>query len=258
MPRDLNLQNIALSVLLEALRDGRIALAYQPVVRSGDGSIAYHETLLRIIGEESGPFAAAIFIPAAEQLGHSQEIDCRVLELAVADLNRDPEIHLAINISGHTATDQAWLRLLTSLVEGQNRIASRLTIEITETAEIHDFEEASRLLSVVREMGCRIALDDFGAGYTSFRQLDSLPLDVVKIDGSFIRGIARNSESQKFVDELLVHTKASGIETVAECVENTADRDYLLTRGVNYFQGWMYGRPEYDVPVNRIQSTPAA
>ncbi len=258
MSRDPNIQDIDLSTLLDALRDERIAFAYQPVVRSSDGAVAYYETLLRVVGDKGGPFEAAVLIPVAEQLGHSRRIDRRVLELAVADLNRDPDIRLAINISGHTATDRSWLRLLTSLIEGRHRIASRLTIEITETAEIHDFEEAFRMVSAFRKMGCKVALDDFGTGYASFRQLKNLPVDIVKIDGSFIRGIAMDGESQEFLDTLLAYTTASGIETVAECVEKTADRDYLLTRGVTYFQGWIYGRPELNVPADPIRSTPAA
>lgn len=246
------------AALLDALRDKRVVFAYQPVVRSSDGVVAYHETLLRMTDKADGAFEAAALIPAAEQLGHSRRIDRYVLELAIADLERDPEIRLAINISGHSATDRSWLRLLTSLVGGRHQIAERLTVEITETAKVHDFEEAFRLVSAIRELGCRVALDDFGSGYTSFRQLKSLPVDVVKIDGSFIRGIAAHQGNQKFLDILLSYTTAFGIETVAECVEEAADRDYLLTCGVTYLQGWLCGRPERAVPVSRMQSTPAA
>ena len=246
------------TALLDALRDKRVAFAYQPVVRSSDGSVAYHETLLRMTDAVHGAFEAAALIPAAEQLGHSRRIDRYVLELAIADMERDPDIRLAINISGHTATDRSWLRLLTSLVGGRIQIAERLTIEITETAKVHDFEEAFRLVSAVRELGCRVALDDFGSGHTSFRQLKSLPVDVVKIDGTFIQGIATHEGNQKFLDILLSYTTAFGIETVAECVEVEADRDYLLTCGVTYLQGWLCGRPERDVPVSRIETSPAA
>ncbi|MDD9906737.1 MAG: EAL domain-containing protein [Rhodospirillaceae bacterium] len=244
--------------LLDALRDRRVAFAYQPVVRSGDGSVAYHETLLRLIDADNGPFEAAALIPAAEQLGHARRIDRYVLQLAVADLTQDPSIRLAINISGYTATDRSWLRLLTSLVGGRPQIANRLTVEITETAKLHDFEEAFRLVTAVRKLGCRVALDDFGAGHTSFRQLKSLPVDVVKIDGSFIRGIAQNDANQRFLSILLSYTNAFGIETVAECVERPMDRDYLSTSGVTYLQGWLCGRPALDVPVAPTAASPAA
>jgi diguanylate cyclase (GGDEF)-like protein len=245
------------AALLDALRENRIALAYQPVVRSIDSSVAYHETLLRVAGEESGPFEASVFIPVAEQLGHSRHIDRQVLELAAADLEAHPDISLAINISGLTVTDRSWLRLLGSFVMGRPDIAQRLTVEITETAEIHDFEEAAGFVASVRDLGCRVALDDFGVGYTSFRHLKSLPVDIVKIDGSFIRGIADNRENQEFVDKLLDLTRSFGVETVAECVESISDRDYLLDRGVNYLQGWIFGRPELDALASR-SSSPAA
>jgi len=136
--------------------------------------------------------------------------------------------------------------------------ANRLTVEITETAKLHDFEEAFRLVTAVRKLGCRVALDDFGAGHTSFRQLKSLPVDVVKIDGSFIRGIAQNDANKKFLSILLSDTNAFGIETVAECVEQPMDRDYLSTSGVTYLQGWLCGRPALDVPVAPTAASPAA
>jgi diguanylate cyclase (GGDEF)-like protein len=247
------------AALLDALRDDRIALAYQPVVRGSDGDVAYHETLLRVVGEESGPFEAGVFIPVAEQLGHAQRIDRRVLELAVADLERLPDISLAINISGLTATDRSWLRLLGSLVKDRPEIARRLTVEITETAEIRDFDDAARFVKALQDLGCRVALDDFGVGYTSFRHLKSLPVDIVKIDGSFIRGIAGDAASQEFLDTLLAYTRSTGIETVAECVEAASDRDYLLERGVTYLQGWIFGRPELDGLTQRLgTSSPAA
>lgn len=232
------------ATLLDALRDDRIALAYQPVVHSGDGAIAYYETLLRVVGDESGPFEAAVFVPVAEQLGHSRHIDRRVLELAVADLVAYPDVSLSINISAFTVTDRSWLRLFGSLVSGRPEIARRLVVEITETAEIYDFEDAARFVTAIRNIGCRVALDDFGVGYTSFRHLRSLPVDTVKIDGSFIRGIAENVENQKFLDTLLDLTRSFGVDTVAECVEVAQDRDYLIDRGVNYLQGWIFGRPE--------------
>lgn len=241
--------------LQEALREDRIALAYQPVVRSADSSIAYHETLLRVVGQESGPFEASLFVPVAEQLGYSRQIDRQVLDLAVADLVRHPDIALAINISGLTVTDRSWLRSLGSFVQGRPEVARRLTVEITETAEIHDFEEAVRFVAAVRNFGCKVALDDFGVGYTTFRHLRSLPVDIVKIDGSFIRGIAENRENQEFLDSLLALTRSFGVDTVAECVESIADRDYLLKCGVNYMQGWIFGRPELDALTSR---SPAA
>lgn len=232
--------------LLDALEGDRITLAYQPVVRSGDAGHAYYETLLRVVGADSGPFGPAVFVPVAEELGHSGRIDRRVLDLAVADLERNPNEVLAINISGHTTADEGWLRLCGEIIGGRPELARRLIVEITETAEIRDLDEAAGFVETIQDMGCRVALDDFGSGHASYRHLERLPVDIVKIDGSFIRGIADDAANQDFVGSLLDFTSAAGVKTVAECVEVAADRDYLRGCDVTYFQGWMFGRPQLD------------
>ncbi|MDA0662944.1 MAG: EAL domain-containing protein [Proteobacteria bacterium] len=235
--------------LVQALRDGHVAFAYQPVVRCADGEIAYYETLLRILDGDKPPVPASVFVPVAEQQGYSQRVDRYGLDLAIAELDLYPDLHLAMNISGLTVTDRAWLRRLNGAVAGRPDIAQRLIIEITETAELYDFEDSLRFISSVRALGCRVSLDDFGVGYTNFRHLQTFPVDTVKIDGSYIRGVAGNAANQKFIDTLLGITTAYGIETVAECVESQADLDYLLAQGVTYLQGWELGRPALTHPV---------
>ncbi len=235
--------------LLRALREGRVAFAYQPVVRGEDREIAYYETLLRILDGENAPIPASVFVPVAETLGYSQRVDRYVLDLAVAELDQHPQLQLAMNISGLTVTDRAWLRRLKGAVGERPDIARRLIVEITETAELYDFEDSLRFVAAVRALGCRVSLDDFGVGYTNFRHLQTFPVDTVKIDGSYVRGVADNTENQEFIDTLLGMTSLYGIETVAECVESQADLDYLLARGVTYLQGWELGRPALSHPL---------
>jgi diguanylate cyclase (GGDEF)-like protein len=235
--------------LMRALRDGHVAFAYQPVIRCADRQIAYYETLLRILDGENAPIPASVFVPTAEKQGYSQRVDRYGLDLAIAELELYPDLHLAMNISGLTVTDRAWLRRLNGAVAGRPDIAQRLIVEITETAELYDFEDSLRFISSVRALGCRVSLDDFGVGYTNFRHLQTFPVDTVKIDGSYIRGVAGNAANQKFIDTLLGITTAYGIETVAECVESQADLDYLLAKGVTYLQGWELGRPALTHPV---------
>ncbi|MEX2617488.1 MAG: EAL domain-containing protein [Alphaproteobacteria bacterium] len=229
--------------LMQALRDGHVAFAFQPVIRSADREIAYYETLLRILDGDNAPIPASVFVPVAEKLGYSQRVDRYVLDLAIAELEQYPELHLAMNISGLTVTDRAWLRRLNGAVGERPDIARRLIVEITETAELYDFEDSLRFVSSVRALGCRVSLDDFGVGYTNFRHLQTFPVDTVKIDGAYVRGVADNAENQEFIDTLLGMTTSYGIETVAECVESRADLDFLLGRGVTYLQGWELGRP---------------
>lgn len=230
--------------LLAALREDRITLAYQPVVRRADGTTAYWETLLRITGDWGDAVPASVFMPVAERLGYCQRIDRRVLELAVDDLIARPDLVLAVNISGLTVTDRAWFRRLDGLVKSRPDIAARLIVEITETAALYDFEDALRFVARVRAFGCRVALDDFGAGHATFHQLKTLPVDIVKIDASFVHGVAGNAANQEFIETVLEFTENFGLESVAEGVETQADHDYLVARGVTYLQGWMLGRPE--------------
>lgn len=230
----------------EAVKDGRLTLAYQPVVVAGTGAVAFYECLLRIRTEDGGLMAAGEFIPVVERLGLSRMIDRRVLELGVQELTKDPEVCLALNISGLTASDQSWLRRLISLVGGHPEIASRLTVEITETAAIQDIEESARFVTTVRDLGCKVALDDFGAGYTSFRHLKALTVDVVKIDGSFVRDIATNRDNRLFVRTLVGLAKGFGLETVAECVEDRVSADILAEEGADYLQGFYFAKPELE------------
>jgi diguanylate cyclase (GGDEF)-like protein len=226
-----------------ALKEDRIAFAYQPVVEVATGKPAYYECLVRMLDENGAIVPAAEFVPVVEQMGMIRLLDRRALEMAVDDLTRFPDVKLAINVSGLTAIDESWLRAFRALLSHRPEIAKRLMIEITETAAMQDVEDSARFVTAVQEPGCRVALDDFGAGYTSFRHFKSLVVDVVKIDGSFIRNVADNQDNQLFVKTLLSFANGFGLETVAECVETEADADLLARQGVKYLQGYYCGRP---------------
>lgn len=230
--------------VMRALEQNRICLAYQPVVYSDTREISYYETLLRMIEPDGSVVAAGQFIPVAEKLGMMRLLDQRALELAVDDLKRFPDITLAINISGLTVTDQSWLRNLVSLVSGRPELASRLIVEITETAALEDFEVSARFVNAVRDLGCKVALDDFGSGYTSFRHMKTLTVDVVKIDGAFIKDVAHKQDNHLFVRTLLGLADGFGLQTVAECVETEEEARILLEEGADFLQGWLFGKPD--------------
>ena len=153
---------------------------------------------------------------------------------------------LAINISGLTTAEPAWLRNLIAQVKGRPDIARRLMIEITETAAPRDIEETIRFVAAVRDVGCRVVLDDFGAGYTSFRHLKAMEIDIVKIDGSFVTNLARKPQDFLFVKTLQNFAIGFGLETVAECVESEEVAVLLAREGVHYLQGYHLGRPSFD------------
>ena len=123
-------------------------------------------------------------------------------------------------------------------------------IEITETTALHDMKETTRFIAALKDMGCRVALDDFGAGYTSFRHLQELSVDVVKIDGSFVKTLEENANSKLFIETLQSFADGLGLETVAECVETKRVAELLDRYGVTYMQGYHFGAPTASRPWN--------
>lgn len=229
-----------------ALRENRIVLAYQPVIDSSSGEVAFYECLARMIGDDGALVPAGMFVPIVEQMGLMRLIDRRVLDLGVTTLMQNPGLNLSINVSGLTVIDPQWLRLLCDRLISRPDVAKRLILEITETVALDDIAESSAFVKTLGELGCRVALDDFGAGFTSFRHLRALDVDMIKIDGSFVRNMAGNPDNQIFLRALLDLAKGIGVTTVAECVETQADVDLLREKGVDYLQGYYLGRPSID------------
>ena len=232
----------------KALREDRILFAFQPVVAAETGEVDYYECLLRMRGRDGRVIAAGEFVPILEQLGFIRLIDRYVLDKAFSELSAHPEVRLGFNISGLTAADRPWLRALTSQLRNRPEIAGRVVIEITETAALYDIEESARFVSALRQAGCRVALDDFGAGHTSLRHLQTLAVDTVKIDGSFVHNLGASPDNQIFLRHLLGLAKGFGFHTVAEGVETAAEAAILHREGIGYLQGYYYGRPSLDRP----------
>lgn len=234
------------------LEEGRIILGFQPVVDATTRAIDHYECMLRLRRPNNVLLAASGFVPQVERSGLMRRLDRRALDMALAELASCPQLRLAVNVSGHTTTDRAWLAALTAATRDQPDLAPRLTVEITETVALQDIDETARFVHRLRDLGCRVALDDFGAGYTSFRNLQALSVDGVKIDGSFVRGLAGNVASQLFVRTLLGLADGLGLRTVAECVETEADAEWLARRGVGLLQGWLFGKPAIERPWRAI------
>ncbi len=170
-------------------------------------------------------------------------IDRYVLQKAVQELAADPQVRLGFNVSGLTTADRSWLRSSVSLLRNRPELARRLVVEITETAALCNLEESARFVDTLRHAGCRVALDDFGAGHTSFRNLQILAVDTVKIDGSLVRKFATSQESRVFLRHLLGLAEDFGLSTVAECVESADEAASLRAEGIGYLQGYHFGRP---------------
>jgi len=227
-----------------ALREDRFVFAYQPLVSAKDGEVAHYECLLRIVEEDGDIRPAAWFMPVVEEMGLIRQIDRKVLEMAVRELGRCPEVSLAINVSAHTTGDKVWMRRLKEMLELKPQIARRLVVEITETVALKDLETSAGFVRDVRGLGCGVALDDFGAGYTSFKSLRTLGITEVKIDGSYIKNLLENPDNQVFVRALLGLAQGLKLRTVAECVETEAEANWLREQGIDLFQGYFFGRPD--------------
>ena len=240
----------------QALRENRLTLNIQPLVDSHTHEPVLYECLLRIKQLDGSIMAAGEFMPVVEELGLIRLVDRKVLEMVVAELTAYPEARLGMNVSGKTTIDRAWLRATVALLRGKPEIASRLVVEITETAGLEDMEECARFIFTLRDLGCRVALDDFGAGSTSFRHLRSLAVDMVKIDGAFVHNVAQNPDNLIFIRTLVDLAKNFGLETVAECVETTEEADLLTNEGVNLLQGYAFGAPVSERPWSKVAPKP--
>ncbi len=239
-----------------ALREKRLRFAYQPIVDSVTREIKLHECLLRIVQPDGQIVVAGQFMPVVEDLGMIRSVDRTVLERAVDELKLYPDAHMAINVSGLTTTDRSWMRSAIAMLRGRPDIAEPMVIEIAETAGLEDLEACCRFVSTLRDLGCEIALDDFGAGYTSFRHLKQLAVNKVKIDGSFVRKIGENPENLVFIRTLIDLARTFGLETVAECVETEEEADLLLNEGIHYMQGYAFGKPDLTALWTAIGSQP--
>jgi len=241
--------------IVRALNDRRMILALQPIVTSRSHEPELYECLLRMRRLDGSIASASEFIHIGEQFGLAKLVDHRVLELAIELLRSTPGIKLALNVSAVTATDPHWLAGLEAFTGKDRALTERLTIEITETAAISDLDATVKFVTALKALGCRVALDDFGAGYTSFRSLRLLGVDMVKIDGSFIQNIGTHAEDELFVRTLIDLAKSFGIITVGEWVGDERTARLLENAGVAYMQGYFFGAPELAKPGVAVTET---
>ena len=227
--------------IVTALNERRIVVAFEPVVESGSRAPAFHECLVRIRQEDGELLLAPDIVPVAEKLGLIRLVDHRVLELVVAELAEQPGIRLSLNISPDTTMDPDWWASIESMMRAHPGVAERLIVEITETVAIPDLDDVRGFVTRLKNFGSRIAIDDFGAGHTSFRNLRKLGVDLVKIDGAFVQNIARSADDRAFVQTLIDLARRLGIKTVAEWVQDEESAVMLRDWGCDYIQGRLIG-----------------
>ncbi len=230
--------------VLNALNSKRMHLSLQPIVCAKTHQPVHHECLLVMECNDGEMISAGEFLPIAEKLGLCRLIDYRTLELTIDLLKQDPSLHLALNVSSLTTADSNWLIVMRAYAGRDRSVMERLMVEITETVSINDLEETASFVSSLRDLGCSVAIDDFGAGYSSYKNLRFLDVDLVKIDGAFIREVLTSKADQIFVGSLIDLAKAFDMKIVAEWVDDEETATYLRDAGVDYLQGFKFGKPE--------------
>jgi diguanylate cyclase (GGDEF)-like protein len=228
--------------LKEALINDNFVLFFQPIMKINSKKIEFYEALLRL-KDENQLISPGEFIPIAEEFGLMSQIDRWVAGKVIATIKKTPDIKIFMNLSATSLADESLLKFIEDRIDESGIDFSRIGFEITETVAIFDLELTGRWVSHLKAKGCRFALDDFGSGFNSFAYLKHLPVDKLKLDGSFIRTLDREPAQRAFVEAMQQLAQALGVETIAEFVENEYVFEALKEIGVNYGQGYYFGKP---------------
>ena len=232
-----------------AIRHRQVLLAFQPVVTAGQPDRpAFYEGLIRVTDPTGRVIPAREFITQVETRESGRIIDCLALEKGLKTLTEYPDLRLSINMSARSIGYHRWMRTLNKGLAADPTIAERLILEITESSAMLVPELVIGFMTELQAKGVGFALDDFGAGYTSFRFLKEFFFDILKIDGQFIRGIADNADNQVLAAALLSIGRQFDMVTVAESVERAADAAYLTALGLDCLQGYYFGAPTVRPP----------
>ena len=233
--------------LRDALDDDRVALFAQPVVRLKDQKTVHHEVLVRLRDDQGGFILPSTFIEHAESLSLVQEVDLQVVE-KLLDFIRDNDqlgrkLRYFVNLSRVSIADPHWVRRFMSLLNRTQVDPTQLVFEITETAAMSEIDVTLSFIKKLKDVGARFALDDFGAGFSSFYYLKRFEVDYLKIDGGFVRDLATDEGSRLFVRALNDVAKGLSKQVVAEWVETPEALKVLTEIGAQYGQGFMFRKP---------------
>lgn len=230
-----------------ALDENRFTLHFQPIIHIASGELSHYEALLRMVGRDEKLIPPGLFIDVAESTGLIRRIDRWVVEAAVLAAATHREAKIALNLSSRSFDDDVAFETMRDALSRHHVAGERLMIEITETAALANFTGAKRIMARFKELGCAFGLDDFGVGYSSFQYLKELPVDFVKIDGSFVKNLTKNPDDVVFVRALNSAVQGFGKATVAEFVEDEETLAILREIGVDHVQGYLLGRPGPDM-----------
>jgi len=247
--------------LRQVLDEDRIAVWAQPVARIADRKTMHHELLARISDRNGEIVLPGQFIQVAEELGLIREIDLRMVEKLLEYLatpeRRAEKTRYFINLSRVSIADPIWVQRFRRVLEGANVNHSQLAFEITETAAMSNVSLTQKFIADLRELGCRFALDDFGAGFSSFYYLKRFDVDYLKIDGNFVHEVAKDDAAKLFVQALCDVALGLNKQVIAEWVETPAELEILSRMGVQYAQGNLFGAPKPMIPETPFEAEEA-
>ncbi|QBQ56408.1 EAL domain-containing protein [Nitrosococcus wardiae] len=230
----------------QAFEESRFLIYYQPIhALNEEEHICHGEVLLRMKGEDEGLIPPMAFIPAAERYRLMSALDRWVISNTFIALEKHSIGHglIGINLSGQSVCDELFLKFVIEQLQRSPINPRMICFEITETAAVANFDSAIRFIRELKEIGCRFALDDFGSGLSSFNYLKNLPVDYLKIDGSFVKDMVDDPVDYAMVEAIHKVGKVMGLKTIAEFVENEAVLEKLRGIGVDYVQGLVIGVP---------------
>lgn len=227
-----------------AIACGEIVPYFQPLVRLADNAVVGFEVLARWVHPERGMLPPMRFLPLVEEMGLSAAMFAAIVTQTCAAIRGWPErIRVSVNVSPHELQDESLPEDVRAILETHGIAGTRLEIEVTENALIHDSRIARGVIDRLRALGMSMALDDFGTGFSSLYHLREMPFDKIKIDKSFMRALDTDAESARYVAAIIGLGQSLGLEVTAEGVEDSASMKRLKELGCTYGQGYLFGRP---------------
>ncbi|MEM9331053.1 MAG: bifunctional diguanylate cyclase/phosphodiesterase [Pseudomonadota bacterium] len=240
-----------LTRFVDVMEKDAMHLAFQPIFDPNTGKPAFHEALLRMDGLGDEVIKDAEFVRLAEDLGLMRILDLKALNNGLDVLESCPDAVLSINTTHESLENGEWISTLVRRIHDVRGLAERLIVELTESHLPGDIQETHKAVRYLQSFGCRVAIDDFGVGYTSFAHLRDLGVDMIKIDGSFVRNLNQDSKNSVFLKSMQQLASAFNVKTVVEWVEDVETAVQLQEWGFDYLQGSLYGMPLAVLPWER-------
>ena len=240
--------------LPRALSANELELHYQPIIAAHGGRIVGVEALLRWTHPTRGPIGPAVFIPVAEQMGLMDTLGAFVLRKALHEAKRWPDLYIAVNLSPLQVRDRTIVDLVRSALEESGVAPSRLMLEITEGVLIDNPEEMVKRIEDLHDLGVRVALDDFGSGYSNLSYLQRFPLDKLKIDRSFVVALGTSANGGVIIQAIVALGRALGLSVLVEGVETEQQRVLLRLAGCDEMQGFLFAKPAPAATIDRLLS----